>query len=57
MARTSTEEIIVVIAQLSAMDERAKTKVLTWLDAHLDVVKAEREAKQQVKQEKMGGTA
>ena len=54
--RTTTNEMLAVVAQLSAMDERAKTKVLTWLDAHLDVVKAEREAKQQVKQEKSGGT-
>ena len=55
--RTTTDQVIAVIAQLSAMDERAKTKVLTWLDAHLDVVKAEREATQRMKREKSGGTA
>ena len=57
MARTSTEEVIVVIAQLAAMDERAKERVSHWLDAHLKTLRDERTRKQLRNEEKMGGTA
>ena len=54
--RTTTDQVIAVIAQLSAFDERAQERVLNWLAAHLDVVRAEKTAKRQVKMaEKKGG--
>ena len=60
MARTSTDQVLTVVAQLSAMDERAQTRVHEWLSGHLvslKLAKGARRTARQLIQEKEGGTA
>ena len=45
MARTSTDQVLAVVAQLSAMDERAQTRVHEWLSGHLVSLKLAKGAK------------